>query len=105
MVTWRGSEYVVVAAGVAVTGTEAFGLRLDVATAFLDGMTECIVNGTIPAMFPRELPVRALDGSLEPGRRDGGAEFPDGLAYFGTQPPVSAHRDLAWYPEKGVYKA
>lgn len=89
VVQWRGDEYIAstVPSGVRPSRTAgfsaSFGLRLDVAQAFFAGLSTLLRRPIMPLAFPMELPVREIDLQREVTLDDGGAEFPDGLAYFG----------------------
>jgi len=94
---WRGNQYAVAPqAGEAIR----FGLRLDVAMSFLTGIAACIRDRRIPARFP-EIPTRPEFAWGELLVQDGGAEFPDGLAYFGRSQPAMESARLVWNPEVG----
>lgn len=107
VVNWRSNRYVTGGSVIAHPGVAAFqrlfGLRLDVAAQFLDGLSSCIANQDLPRRFPLELVVRQLDTPLELHLGDGGTEFPDGLTYFGPTPPQPAAGALHWSPMKGTF--
>lgn len=104
-VEWRGSDYVVApknSDGGRRGGRPLFGLREDVAIAVLGGVSAIVRDGKMPVQAP-EIPTRPLTLVQELLLRDGGAEFPDGLAYFGgggSVTPLSA--GLHWVPLQGA---
>jgi hypothetical protein len=104
VVMWRGDNYVGAQSMATTHGhvlVQFFGLQVDAANSFLSGLSACIRDQRIAERFPAEIPVRPLDTAKEFSLQDGGAEFPDGLAYFGHEPPKFRTSFLKWDPLEG----
>ena len=78
-----------------------FGLRLDAAFQFLGGLTRCIQQRNLPERFPVELLVRPSETAIGTLVSSPGAEFTDGLTYFGATAPV-ASGTLLWSADRGL---
>jgi hypothetical protein len=104
LVSWRGEDYVVARNAPVSQNARGplFGLRREVAERILTGLSGCVRSGGIPNRFPTEIPVRAPDVARELRIADGGAEFPDGLAYFGFASRTYVGDGPTFYPEKGL---
>lgn len=76
----------------------SLGLRLDVAQPFFSAVVQMLERRTVPRLFPMELPVRPIDVQRELSWDDGGAEYPDGLAYFGQYFYLTLERAGTWSP-------
>lgn len=87
-VSWRNRDYFATIPDAALSDSQqafhaSFGVRCDAADTFFRGLQQRKVRDARQDNFPFELRVNPLDISREIHMHDRGAEFPDGLAYFG----------------------
>lgn len=105
-VSWQNQDYMTILPArddpqIIQDFQSSFGVRLDAAERFLNGLSQCIRQQDLPDRFPLELLVRPFETALGTLTASGGAEFADGLTYFGRAVPASADAFM-WSPDRGV---
>jgi hypothetical protein len=89
--TWRNRDYLVSEPNLLLPPERrafhsSFGIRADAWSQFSSGLLGSPAPNVLNRESPRELMFEPMDIDRERNFGDDGAEFPDGLAYFGPQP-------------------